>query len=61
MPYLAQDSKGMSAKGRLHSDLSSNRLACSVYLTDTAHSLFLHIDNTGYEPSSGRAGETVGA
>ena len=46
MPYLAQDSKGMSAKGRLHSDLSSNRLACSVYLTYTAHSLFLHIDNT---------------
>ena len=45
MPYLAQDSKGMSAKGRLHSDLSSNRLACSVYLTDTAHSLFLHFSS----------------
>ena len=54
----------MSAKGRLHSDLSSTpqiRFACSAYLTDTAHSLFYHIDNTGYEPSSGRAGETDGA
>ena len=30
-------------------------------LADTAHSLFLHIDNTGYEPSRGRAGETDGA
>ena len=61
---LAQDSKGMSAKGRLHSVLSSTpqiRFACSAYLTDTAHSLFHHIDNTGYEPSSGRAGETDGA
>ena len=37
---MAQDSKGMSAKGRLHSDLSSTpqiRFACSAYLTDTAH------------------------
>ena len=45
----AQDSKGMSAKGRLHSVLSSTphiRFACSAYLTDTAHSLFHHIDNT---------------
>ena len=42
------------------SEHASVLLTLSI-LTDTAHSLFLHIDNTGYEPSRGRAGETDGA
>ena len=48
-PYLDQDCKGTSAKGRLPSDLlSTSPLVLLVLssLADTAHSLFLHIDNT---------------